>query len=113
MQQQVHADGDGEGKLIALDALQANAKSLDKVRSFFAIVSGILSGVLYLTSFRGFVAYFVLSLMINGLIYMKMNFDCKLYTNSSFFGFFLADLSKNALSFVLFWTVSYALVYIY
>ena len=110
--QPMNIDGD-EGKLLSLEAMQANGKSLNKAQSFFAIVSGVLAGILYLTSFKGFLAYFILSFIMNGLIYVKMNFDCKLYTNSSFIGFFLSDLSKNALSFILFWTVSYALVYIY
>jgi hypothetical protein len=106
-------DGENEGKMMSIEALQVNVKILDKVRSFFAIVSGIVSGILYLTSFRGFSAYFALSLMINAALFIKMQFDCKKYTNASFASFFFSDLSKNALSFVLFWTVSYALCYIY
>ena len=104
---------DENDKYIQIDLLQNNMKQLDRVRSFFAIIGGTLTGLLFLTGLNGLIAYLSLSLLINLALYAKMNFDVKKYLNITFATFILSDLSKSITSFILFWTLSYALVYIY
>lgn len=113
MQQNIDHELEGTGKTLSMEALQGNMMKLDKARSFFSIIAGILAGVLYCTSYHGLIAYVVMSVLINGALLIKMGFDTNGFTTQSFISFLSADMSKNAMSFILFWTLSYALVYLY
>jgi ER membrane protein complex subunit 6 len=106
-------DPEFEGKMISVENIQRNFKELDRARGFFAIIAGILAGVMYCTGVHGLVAYIAMSLLINGALLLKMNLDSKGFTSKSFVSFVVADMSKNAMSFILFWTLTYALIYIY
>ena len=110
---QPQLDPEHEGKVINLENLMRNLKQLDKIRSFFAILSGVVAGILYLTGICGLYVYVGMSLLINTALYAKMGFSCKNYVSKSFVSFVLADLQKNAMSFVLLWTLTYGLIYIY
>ena len=110
---QPQLDPEHEGKIIIIENLMRNLKKLDKVRSLFSILSGVIAGVLYLTGIYGLCVYVGMSLLVNLTLYAKMGFDCKKYVNKSFIAFFMSDLQKNAMSFVLFWTLTYGLIYIY
>jgi len=117
-------------KLISFEALQFNMKQIDVVRTLLSIVGGVLTGTLgnlmlsffHVSDFPfligcqreyGLLAFVILYFVISLSLALKMNFNVKKYTNSSIVMFGLADLQKNGLSFVLFWTLSYALIYIY
>lgn len=110
---QPQLDPEHEGKVIIMENLMRNLKKLDKIRSLFSILGGIIAGVLYLTGIYGLYVYVGMSLLVNLLLYAKMGFDCKKYVSKSFFAFFMSDLQKNAMSFILFWTLTYGLIYIY
>ena len=113
MQQPNLLHPDHEGKTVSLEKLTKNSKRMDKIRSFFAIVGGVVAGTLYLTGVYGLLVYVGMALLINISLYVKMGFDSKLYVSKSFISFLVADLQKNSMSFVLFWTLTYALIYIY
>ena len=74
---------------------------------------GIFAGVIGCRSGSGLLCFVTLYLLIALFLFSKMLFEVKLYTNSSVLGFVLGDIQKNGFSFVLFWTLTYALIYIY
>lgn len=82
-------------------------------RSFLCIIGGILTGVLGCTGFQGFIGFVAVYLSLALSIGVKFNFDFMSYMHCSLTSFLFTDLQKNGLSFILFWTLTYALIYIY
>ena len=109
---QVPPDED-EAKYIITDCLFANLKQLELARSLLCLVGGCIAGIVNATNVRGLLIFVSIYITIVLGLSAKMGFDLKNYANSTFLGFMMNDLSKHALSFVLFWTLTYALVYIY
>ena len=107
-----HAD-DEEKQHFSMEAMQHNMREIDLLRTFVSIIGGVLAGTLGCTGFHGLGCFVFTYLMIALVITVKMGMDVKKYTNNSFLSLVGADLQKNGLSFVLFWTLTYALVYIY
>jgi len=105
----------GEGKeVFNLHAFQLNTKKMDTVRSFMGIVSGCVAGVAGLTGWHGLVCFLFLHLTVSlSLIVFKMKCDIQSYTNQNFLGFLMGDIQKCGLSFMLFWTLFYGLVYLF
>lgn len=104
--------GEGTNAFDVVSA-QLNAKKTDEIRSFMGIVSGCVAGVLGLTGSRGFVCFAALQIVVSASILAKMRFDLKSYSQQSLIGFLTTDLQKSGLSFVLFWTLFYGLVYLF
>jgi ER membrane protein complex subunit 6 len=98
---------------ISMDILQKNMSQIDISRTFLCIVGGIVAGILRCTSLSGLLCFVVIYLTIAAILGIKIFFDYKQYLNTSFGLFVVSDLQKNILSFILFWTLTYALVYIY
>lgn len=82
-------------------------------RSFLCIIGGVITGILGCTGFHGFLSFVILYLSLAVSIGLKINFDFKSYMHSTLTSFLFTDLQKNGLSFILFWTLTYALIYIY
>jgi len=60
------------------------------------------------------VCFVVLDALVSLSIWaFKMNFQLGVYTKKSWFGFLTTSLQPTALSFTLFWTLFYGLVYLY
>lgn len=96
------------------NALNQNMMRIDKVRSFMGIVSGCVAGISGFTGLEGLVCFIVLHLVVLFTIAgFKMNFDLKTHTRQSWFGYLTTNLQQSALSFMLFWTLFYGLVYLY
>mmetsp|Transcript_17009 Transcript_17009/g.28373 ORF Transcript_17009/g.28373 Transcript_17009/m.28373 type:complete len:110 (+) Transcript_17009:144-473(+) len=102
-----------ESSRISMDALQNNMKQIDVTRSFLCIVGGVITGILGCTGFNGFLCFVLLYLSLALSIGLKINFDYMSYMHCTLTSFLLTDLQKNGLSFILFWTLTYALIYIY
>jgi len=100
-------------KHVSLEYLHNNLKQIDVARTFLSIVAGIVAGVLGCKNGSGLICFITLYGLIGLTIALRMNLDVKTYTNQSAILFATGDLQKNGLSFVLFWTLTYALVYIY
>ena len=65
-------------------------------------------------SYQHKVCFLVLHISVNlSLLAFKMNFDLQAYSRESMFTFLTADLQKCAMSFMLFWTLFYGLVYLF
>ncbi len=93
--------------------LQTNMMKYNRFETVLYIVGGIICGILGLTDLYGAIFYAVLSCIVALFIVMKMKFNTKLYANTTPMSLLLQGASNHALSFVLFWTMTYALVYIY
>mmetsp|Transcript_4364 Transcript_4364/g.12201 ORF Transcript_4364/g.12201 Transcript_4364/m.12201 type:complete len:127 (-) Transcript_4364:1397-1777(-) len=104
----------GEGKdVFDMQAANLNMKKMDTVRSFMGIVSGCVAGVLGLTGLSGLVCFLILHLTVSFAILAKMKFHLHTYSRQPMIAFLSADLQKCALSFMLFWTLFYGIVYLF
>lgn len=103
----------GDVKQVSMEHLMLNMQQIDRIRTILFIVSGIACGILGLTSLNGLLFFLAVTVFTTIAFLLKMKFDVKKYTNSSFFQFVSHGVSSTAMSFVLFWTLSFALVYIY
>ena len=103
---------EGNAQLL-VETLQMNMHLINKVRILMFIVGGIICGVMGLTSLNGLLMLLLTSIFTSLGFLFKLKFDIKKYTNVNFVSFTLSGISANAMSFVLFWTLSYALVYLY
>ena len=102
-----------ENRYVSMELLRRNMSQIEVAKSFTCIMGGLAAGVTGCTGLHGLLLYIMVSLLIGGALSLKMGGPMKPFTNSTFLGFLLGDLQKSSLSFVLFWTLSYALVYIY
>lgn len=102
-----------ELKNFSIESLQINMRRANTFQTVIQIVGGIIAGVLGLTSWEGMMFFLGVSILITLALLIKMKFDPKVYLNMSSFNLFIQCSSNHVLSFILFWTMSYALVYIY
>jgi ER membrane protein complex subunit 6 len=98
---------------ISMEALQRNMGQIDIARTFLCIMGGVVAGILRCTGASGLICFIAIYVAITGVLALKIQFDFKQFTNMTLTYFLFSDLQKNALSFILFWTLTYALVYIY
>jgi ER membrane protein complex subunit 6 len=100
-------------KYVMRDILMQNVKQLEMARTFLIVVGGCCAGVLNATNLKGLFVFLAMYILIVGGVALKIGFDFKNYTNLTLLGFTMQGMSKHALSFILFWTLSYAMIYIY
>ena len=104
---------DEEFKHISIEFMHHNMKQIDVVRTAMSIVGGVLAGILNCKSEYGLLCFVIIYGSLAFFLALKMKFDLRQHTIQSPLMFVTSDLQKNGLSFVLFWTLTYALVYIY
>jgi len=97
------------------NALTFNLKNIDKIRSFMGIVSGCVAGILGITGILpGLVCFLSLHLLTHISMWaFKMKCDLRAFTRQSWFAYLMTNFQQCALSFMLFWTLFYGLVYLY
>jgi len=106
--------GRNQTLIINMHAVHLNNKKIDKVRSLMGIISGCVAGICGLTGFQGLVCFVALHLVVNfSLITFKMKLNLKEYFNESILSFMTGDLQSSILSYLLFWTLFYGLVYLF
>ena len=107
--------GHEEDQLLNMEALQANMLGINYVRSLMAIVIGIVAGVAGLTNSRGFLFYIVMHLVTSFALLFKMKFNPSEYlsANVSIFWFAVDGLLAQLISFLMFWTLSFAMIHIF
>ena len=103
---------DGDLK-ISMESLILNGNQISRLRSLQCIVCGIICGILGLTGLHGLMFFIGASFLTDLTVLAKMKFHVKEYTNTSLLQFLIEGLSFTSMSFVLFWTLSFAIVYIY
>lgn len=98
---------------VSMEALQSNMRDVDVARTYVCILGGVMTGILGSTGLHGLISFIVMYVTIGLGVAVKANFDFKQYMNCTLASFLVGDLQKNGLSFILFWTMTYALIYIY
>mmetsp|Transcript_7383 Transcript_7383/g.13725 ORF Transcript_7383/g.13725 Transcript_7383/m.13725 type:complete len:129 (+) Transcript_7383:119-505(+) len=105
---------DGNQEVFDMNAYRSNLRKMDKIRSFMGIASGCVAGVCGLTGLSGLACFIILHIAVNlSLLAFKMKFDLHSYSRESMFSFLTADFQKCAMSFMLFWTLFFGLVYLF
>ena len=90
-----------------------NAKTLDYARSFFVGVAGTTAGMLGLTGWSGFVFYLVTTVLFGIALLVKMQFKPSEFFRNGFRDVMTEGVLGGALSYVLFWTLAYNVIYVY
>jgi len=93
---------------------QHNARSLNYVRSTLASIAGATAGVLGLTSYSGFMFYFLSSLFAAIVVNLcNTGLSPSKYFRQGFWETASQGLIGNLMSYTLFWTLLYGLVHVY
>jgi hypothetical protein len=100
-------------KRIAFESLMNNMKQTDLFQTIIYIVGGIMSGIFGLTGMNGLFLFIFISIISVSALQVWMKFDHSNYINISLFDLAVMGITNQVMSFVLFWTLSYALVHIY
>ena len=94
--------------------IQTNALTLQWIRSFMSITSGIMMGILGLTGLYGFIGFALLHIVVSVGILFKAGFNLTDYLpGTKLPGFLIDGLMGELMSFLLFWVLFYALVHVY
>mmetsp|Transcript_6345 Transcript_6345/g.14086 ORF Transcript_6345/g.14086 Transcript_6345/m.14086 type:complete len:130 (-) Transcript_6345:178-567(-) len=105
---------DGSQEVFDMHAYRSNLMKMDNIRSFMGIVSGCVAGVCGLTGLAGLACFIVLHLTVSlSILSFKMKFDLHSYSRESMIAFLLAGFQQCAMSFMLFWTLFFGLVYLF
>lgn len=107
-----NATGQGE-RLLSAEAMARNANTERYIRSFMSIVSGCAVGVLGLTGLQGFAAFALLHLVVTVALLAKMGFQLPRFSTASLPAFAFGSAFGELTSFVMFWTLLFALVHLY
>mmetsp|Transcript_18076 Transcript_18076/g.43751 ORF Transcript_18076/g.43751 Transcript_18076/m.43751 type:complete len:127 (-) Transcript_18076:72-452(-) len=107
-------DQEHEKDVIDFTTLRYNLQHIDKVRSVMGIASGCVAGICGLTGYEGLVCFLALHVLVLLIIWStKLNFQLHSYTRQSWWSYITVNIQQSALSFTLFWTLFYGLVYLY
>ena len=104
---------ENEGMRVFADAFNRNMSQIDLIRTVLYLVLGALCGILGLTSVHGLAFYVLMSVVVGVAIAAPMGYDTKTFTNVSLFALTMQGITGQAMSFIMAWTICYALVYIY
>lgn len=102
-----------ESEFISDEAMMHNRSAIDSYRSYMTIIAGIATGILGATGLKGLGLFLGSYLAISLLLVAKMRLDTEAFMNAKIHHFLFGNIGRYGLSFVLFWTLAYALVYIY
>ena len=93
---------------------KANMGKISFVRTIATIAGGFTAGILGLTGLRGLAFYVLIYVVTSGLLLLRMgNKVGKLVPNASPGWFLINGIGGEALAFVLYWTLMYAMVHLY
>lgn len=112
---QAAAPPSDEPELYDMRSMMANQKALAYVRTISTIASGFAAGILGLTGFKGF-AFFACLYVATSVAIATLKMGGKVTTyvpKVTAMSFLVSGLTGEALAFVLYWTLMYALVHIY
>jgi hypothetical protein len=105
--------GEDDKKMLNREAMMHNMSAIDGCRSYTTIFAGVATGILGATSVRGGLCFMASYVAISLALLAVMRGDSSNYTDEAIPNHIFGGVGRYALSFVLFWTLSYALVYIY
>ncbi|KAH9816581.1 hypothetical protein DFH28DRAFT_208602 [Melampsora americana] len=99
---------------ICPEILIKNQKSIEFIKSITSTISGSLAGILALTNLHGFLFYIFTSFLTSSLIWFITHLKSKsihsIYLHSTQ-ALWFNSLIDNLFSFILWWTLFYALIH--
>jgi len=98
---------------VSMESLAWNMKKMDSFCAIMYITAGISAGILGLTGIEGLFLFLAAALVMNATLFLKMGFSLEEYTTAPLLSFLTLGAKSHCMSFVLFWTLFYALVHIY
>jgi hypothetical protein len=99
--------------IISLETMAQNQRQIHMAKAVIFIFAGLICGVLGLTGLYGLLFYIAVNVVSSVVFMAKMGFQTMKYTNSDPISFALSGILNHALSFIMWWTLAFALVYIY
>mmetsp|Transcript_24686 Transcript_24686/g.74100 ORF Transcript_24686/g.74100 Transcript_24686/m.74100 type:complete len:113 (-) Transcript_24686:34-372(-) len=100
-------------KMINRDNMMWNHSAIDGVRSYLIIFAAVATGIVGATSLQGLACFVGAYVAISLALLLRMRGDSERYMDLGVAHMVLGGAGGYALSFVLFWTLAYALVHIY
>ncbi|KAL9653772.1 hypothetical protein ABK040_008637 [Willaertia magna] len=99
---------------IALDKLAHNDNIVYKCKIFISLVFGIVAGVFGFTGFSGFLFYIIASLFSSIIIAIGLPKPFSVQNVfQSWSNVWLGGFMQGLLTYILFWTIAYDVVYIF
>ena len=95
------------------DAMAHNLNAVDGCRSYLTLFGAVGAGVVGATGLRGLLFFVGTYVLGSFALLTRMRCNPTDYTSESLVKFVITGAPGYALSFVLFWTLAYALVHIY
>ena len=98
----------------SLENMKHNEKVVEYVHTSMCVFAGCIAGITGMKGIQGFAfltAVYVFTAV--ALWVVKLGMNVSVYFNTSVVSFLVAGVMSQALSFILFWTLSYGLVHIY
>ena len=96
------------------EALASNNGRVEMVRVTMAICGGLVAGICRLQGSQGFLAFVLTQTATSLAIYaFNMRGNVDKFANTHLTSFLFSTMGNHILSFLLFWTLSHALVNIY
>ena len=107
----------GDKPIVSAAALTANTRCVHYVRSLMFVYSGSVSGVLGLTGLQGFgvylFVYFVVSVALLVRMAMRGGSVDRYFLATTVPSFVWSGVAGQLVTYILFWTLTYALVHLY
>lgn len=97
---------------LSVSHMKSNGETLFFVRTLAACTAGAAAGILGCTGWAGLAFYIIVWLIVSAGLIFKTGFHIKPYFMSPS-ALTLEGLTGGLMSFVLFWTLCYDIVYIY
>ncbi|CAH0481641.1 unnamed protein product [Peronospora belbahrii] len=101
-------------KFFSMENMKKNEKTIEYVHTSMCVIAGCIAGITGMTGLQGF-AFLAIAYVFTALALwvFKLGMNVHVYFNTSVISFIFAGVMSQALSFILFWTLSYGLVHIY
>jgi hypothetical protein len=107
-------DKENERKnLINGDLLGANMRQLELLNIVMYLTGGIIAGILGLTGTNGLILFVAMSIVVQVAVLLRMGFKTDKFLVVSFLNMSFSAASSQCLTYILFWTLAFALVHIY
>jgi len=104
-----------EKSMISMEKLMKNSYKINSFRTVLNMAAGGICGIMGYVGSKGFLVLVLTHVVATICSLVCMRGDSKKFINVSPFSYLLSfsALQKDALLFILFWTLFYALVYLY
>lgn len=96
-------------------AMKLNEDKMDRIKSHMGIISGCSAGILGLTNLYGLLFFVLCHLTVNGIILIQIQGNLEIFRGRqcTLSSFLMEGVTNCAMSFMLFWTLFYGLVYLF